>query len=114
MTGPGGIIGDGVASPDEVAGGCPAAKPRARRRRRGWRTAFFVPGLLAMAAGVAFLLLVPDPGPVVKKSKTIGLHLDARTMAQIFVILLVATACGGVIFNSTTVAMPKKNTAIIL
>jgi MFS family permease len=73
----------------------------------GWRTAFFIPGLIAMAAGVAFLLLVPDPGPVAKKSKTIGLHLDARTMAQIFVILLVATVCGGVIFNSTTVAMPK-------
>ena len=73
----------------------------------GWRWAFFIPGLLSMAAGVAFLLLVPDPGPVQKKSKTIGLHLDARTMAQIFVILLIATACGGVIFNSTTVAMPK-------
>jgi MFS family permease len=73
----------------------------------GWRTAFFVPGLAAIATGAAFLLLVPDPGPVPKKSKTIGLHLDARTMAQIFVILLVATACGGVIFNSTTVAMPK-------
>ena len=28
-------------------------------------------------------------------------------MTQIFVILLVATACGGVIFNSTTIAMPK-------
>jgi len=73
----------------------------------GWQYAFFIPGLLSMAAGVAFLLLVPDPGPVQKKSKTIGLHLDARTMTQIFVILLVATACGGVIFNSTTVAMPK-------
>ena len=73
----------------------------------GWRMAFFIPGLLSIAAGIAFLLLVPDPGPVVKKSKTIGLHLDARTMAQIFVILLIATACGGVIFNSTTVAMPK-------
>jgi MFS family permease len=73
----------------------------------GWRTAFFVPGILSMAAGVAFLFLVPDPGPVPKKSKTIGLHLDTRTMTQIFVILLVATACGGVIFNSTTVAMPK-------
>jgi MFS family permease len=73
----------------------------------GWRSAFFVPGLLAMATGAAFVLLVPDPGPVPKRSKTIGLHLDARTMAQIFVILLVATACGGVIFNSTTVAMPK-------
>lgn len=73
----------------------------------GWRAAFFVPGLAAMAAGVGFLLLVPDPGPVKKKSKTIGLHLDARTMGQIFTILLVVTACGGVIFNSTTVAMPK-------
>jgi len=73
----------------------------------GWRTAFFVPGVLSMAAGVAFLLLVADPGPVAKKSKSIGLHVDARTMAQIFAILLIATACGGVIFNSTTVAMPK-------
>jgi MFS family permease len=73
----------------------------------GWRTAFFVPGLASIAVGIAFLLLVPDPGPVPKKSKTIGLHLDARTMAQIFAILLIATACGGVIFNSTTVAMPK-------
>jgi MFS family permease len=73
----------------------------------GWRAAFFIPGLLSMAAGFAFLLLVPDPGPVPKKSKTIGLHLDRATMTQIFVILLVATACGGVIFNSTTVAMPK-------
>jgi MFS family permease len=74
---------------------------------QGWRAAFFVPGIAAIAAGVAFVLLVPDPGPVKKKSKTIGLHLDTRTMAQIFAILLVATACGGVIFNSTTVAMPK-------
>jgi MFS family permease len=73
----------------------------------GWRAAFFIPGLAAVAVGVGFLLLVPDPGPVQKKSKTIGLHVDARTMAIIFSVLLVATACGGVIFNSTTVAMPK-------
>ncbi len=73
----------------------------------GWRAAFFVPGIAAMAAGACFLRLVPDPGPVVKKSKTIGLHLDTRTMSQIFAILLVVTACGGVIFNSTTIAMPK-------
>jgi MFS family permease len=73
----------------------------------GWRAAFFIPGLLSMAAGFAFLFLVPDPGPVQKKSKTIGLHIDRATMTQIFTILLVATACGGIIFNSTTVAMPK-------
>jgi MFS family permease len=73
----------------------------------GWRAAFFVPGAVCIAAGAAFLLLVPDPGPVKKKSRTIGLHVDRATMGRIFAILLVATACGGVIFNSTTVAMPK-------
>jgi MFS family permease len=73
----------------------------------GWRAAFFVPGLASIAAGIAFLALVPDPGPVQKKSRTIGLQIDGRTMARIFAILLVVTACGGVIFNATTVAMPK-------
>ena len=73
----------------------------------GWRAAFFVPGVFCLLSGIAFLRLVPDPGPVQKKSKTIGLHIDAATMARVFAILLIATACGGVIFNSTTVAMPK-------
>ena len=73
----------------------------------GWRAAFFVPGLAAIAAGVAFLALVPDPGRVPRVSKSIGLHVDRRTMTRIFTILLIATACGGIIFNSTTVSMPK-------
>lgn len=73
----------------------------------GWRAAFFVPGLAAIAAGVAFLALVPDPGRVAKTSRSIGLHVDRRTMTRIFGILLIATACGGIIFNSTTVSMPK-------
>jgi MFS family permease len=73
----------------------------------GWRAAFFIPGVCCFLAGFAFLWLVPDPGPVQKKSKTIGLHVDVATMTRIFAVLLIATACGGVIFNSTTVAMPK-------
>ena len=73
----------------------------------GWRAAFFVPGLLAIAAGIGFIARVPDPGPVKRVSKSIGLHVDARMMTRIFAILLVATACGGIIFNSTTVSMPK-------
>lgn len=73
----------------------------------GWRAAFFVPGLLGVAAGIAFLALVRDPGQVPKKSRGIGLHADAATMAKVFAVLLLATACGGVIFNTTTVSMPK-------
>ncbi|MGH8732238.1 MAG: MFS transporter [Burkholderiales bacterium] len=73
----------------------------------GWRAAFFVPGVICILTGIAFVSLVVDPGPVQKKSKTIGLHVDAGTMTRIFAVLLIATACGGVIFNSTTVAMPK-------
>lgn len=73
----------------------------------GWRAAFFVPGLACIAAGAGFLLLVQDPGKVKKSSSTIGLHIDGRTMMRVFAVLLVATAFGGIIFNSTTVSMPK-------
>jgi MFS family permease len=73
----------------------------------GWRAAFFVPGVICMISGALFLALVKDPGKVQKKSKSFGLHIDGRMMARILAIMLVATACGGVIFNSTTIAMPK-------
>jgi MFS family permease len=73
----------------------------------GWRAAFFVPGLACVAAGIGFLLLVSDPGKAKRASRGIGLHVDNRTMGRIFAVLLVATACGGIIFNSTTVSMPK-------
>ena len=73
----------------------------------GWRAAFFVPGVLCVFAGIAFLVLVRDPGKVKKSSKSLGLHVDARMMTRIFSIMLIATACGGIIFNSTTIAMPK-------
>ena len=73
----------------------------------GWRTAFFVPGVLCVLAGIAFLVFVKDTGRVKKTSKSLGLHVDARMMTRIFAIMLIATACGGIIFNSTTISMPK-------
>jgi MFS family permease len=73
----------------------------------GWQAAFFVPGAICMLSGVLFLVFVKDPGKTKKTSKSLGLHVDARMMTRIMAIMLVATACGGVIFNSTTIAMPK-------
>ena len=73
----------------------------------GWRAAFFVPGVFCFLAGAGFLALVRDPGSARKGAKSIGLHVDGRMMARILAVLLLATACGGIIFNSTTVSMPK-------
>jgi MFS family permease len=73
----------------------------------GWRAAFYVPGFLCVLAGIFFLIFVKNPGEVKKGSKSIGLHVDARMMSRIMAIMLIATACGGIIFNSTTISMPK-------
>lgn len=73
----------------------------------GWRMAFFVPAVLCIAAGIGFVLLVPDTGPVVKTGKKLGLHMNMRTALTIVGVLLVATCCGGLIFNATTIGMPK-------
>jgi MFS family permease len=73
----------------------------------GWRAAFFVPGVLCVLAGILFLIFVKNPGKVKKGSRSIGLHVDARMMSRIFAIMLIATAFGGIIFNSTTISMPK-------
>jgi MFS family permease len=73
----------------------------------GWRAAFYVPGICCVLAGICFLIFVKDPGKVKKGSKSMGLHVDARMMTRIFAIMLIATACGGIIFNSTTISMPK-------
>jgi MFS family permease len=73
----------------------------------GWRTAFFVPGAICVAAGIGWLMYVTDPGAIIKTGKKAALHVDTRTMYRIILVLLVATSCGGLIFNSTTISMPK-------
>ncbi|HKC45309.1 MAG TPA: MFS transporter [Burkholderiales bacterium] len=73
----------------------------------GWRAAFFVPGALCIAAGFGFLWasrgLMLGKGAA-KKGEA---RLPRALLARIFLIVAVATACGGLIFNATTVSMPK-------
>ena len=73
----------------------------------GWRTAFFVPGAICMAAGIGWLMYVTDPGAIVRTGRKAALHVDTRTMVRIILVLLVVTSCGGLIFNATTISMPK-------
>ncbi|MDO8597295.1 MAG: MFS transporter, partial [Sulfuricaulis sp.] len=73
-----------------------------------WRAAFLIPGALSVAAGVAFALLVPAASATARQSShASGLVISRNTLLRVFTILAVATMCSGIIFNATTVAMPK-------
>jgi MFS family permease len=73
----------------------------------GWRAAFFIPGALAIAAGCAFAALVPRvPNPATSASKG-GVAVPRDIMVRVFAVLTVATVCSGLVFNATTVSMPK-------
>jgi MFS family permease len=73
-----------------------------------WRAAFMVPGIVSIACGVAFARLVPRGDYEIKPATTGAAPPAMRAVvARVFAILMVTTVCGGVIFNSTTIAMPK-------
>jgi MFS family permease len=74
----------------------------------GWRAAFIVPGAIALGAGVAFVLVARGAQGATPVRKTAAaVKLSRADLARVFAVLTVATACGGVIFNATTVSMPK-------
>jgi MFS family permease len=74
----------------------------------GWRAAFIVPGVLAIATGIAFTLLVPGDFGVAKAGRRTPARVFPKgVLVHVFTVMAIATVCGGVIFNSTTVAMPK-------
>jgi len=73
-----------------------------------WRAAFLLPGALSIALGIAFALLVPAAAGTAKLSRLDGgLTISRNTLVRVFTILTVSTICGGIIFNATTVSMPK-------
>lgn len=73
-----------------------------------WRAAFLIPGALSIAIGIAFALLVPEPPATAhQSSRNMGLAMSRNMLMRVFAILAIATTCSGVIFNATTVAMPK-------
>lgn len=73
----------------------------------GWRAAFIIPGVLVIAVGAAFLLLVPDrPAPAPKTKASAG-PIPRGVMVRAFAILAVVTIAGGLVFNATTIVMPQ-------
>ena len=75
----------------------------------GWRAAFIIPGAIAAATGVAYIALVR--GGKLDAARSGSKESSDSTGAPFFLkallILAVASLFGGLIFNVTTVALPK-------
>ncbi len=80
----------------------------------GWRAAFVWPGLVSVALGLAYIVLVrqtPAPAPAeAARAAPAGPGAPSyptHILLRIFAIILFTTALGGAVFQSTTFALPK-------
>jgi MFS family permease len=79
----------------------------------GWRSAFIIPGTASIAIGVLYLIFVRT-GRVNTTTVSAGAAqaghaaaLPKRMLFRIFGVVLFTTAVGGLVFQSTTFALPK-------
>ncbi len=73
-----------------------------------WRAAFIVPGIVAVATGLAYALSTAGAGE--RHPARSGLPapgIAPGKLRRIFVVLVLVTLCGGAIFNATTISLPK-------
>ena len=74
----------------------------------GWRTAFFAPGAVLIASGLAFVFLVKDGAAAGRKgAPSHVLNLGRNRIIWLLVIYLTAIIAGGLTFNIVTISMPK-------
>ena len=76
----------------------------------GWRSAFYLTGAISILIGFAYFRFIKiNPMATVSAGgKTLQSHKsDSGKFWRIFAIILVTTAIGGLIFQSTTFALPK-------
>jgi MFS family permease len=84
----------------------------------GWRSAFFVPGAISILLGLCYLVFVRGDTPQAPDSAVDSAAAGAgqlqapappsrRMLLRVFAIIFFTTALGGLIFQSTTFALPK-------
>ena len=78
-----------------------------------WKWAFIIPGIFSIAVGIAYSIflkagdqeaLYPSEGSAVKGS---AVSIDRNVIVRVFGVIFLTTAFGGIIFQSTTYALPK-------
>ncbi|MBN8936953.1 MAG: MFS transporter [Rhizobiales bacterium] len=74
----------------------------------GWRGAFLVPAVLCVAAGVAYLILVPDDRQQkAGRSAAPDVRLSMGVMVTVFALFILIGTTAGLVFNTLTIALPK-------
>lgn len=81
----------------------------------GWRSAFIAPGVVSVVLGGAYFLLARDDFYNHRTASTAGnstarktnTGLDRRLLIRVFSVVFLTTALGGLVFQSTTFALPK-------
>jgi MFS family permease len=68
----------------------------------GWRAAFVVPALIAIACGIAFARLAPDEAEPPARRKSTQAELPPPQLARIFAVLTIASVTASLLFNFTT------------
>lgn len=69
----------------------------------GWRAAFVVPGLLCIALGLLFARVVPaEAQPPSRRKTASAIALAPGQLARVLVVMTVASATAGLLFNLTT------------
>jgi len=81
----------------------------------GWRSAFFVPGVVSILLGISYWVFVRndqrasavETGTGGTAKKVESAVIPRATLVRVFAIIFFTTAMGGLIFQSTTFALPK-------
>jgi len=79
----------------------------------GWRSAFYIPGLVSILLGIAYWVFISREPPLVAgpvsaaKQKPTAAPIPKQTLIRVFAIIFFTTAIGGLIFQSTTFALPR-------
>ena len=79
----------------------------------GWRSAFYLPGAVSILLGISYWIFVArdkpvSDSPVIKTGQQRAAPMIAKaTLIRVFAIIFFTTAIGGLIFQSTTFALPR-------
>jgi MFS family permease len=74
----------------------------------GWRAAFVVPGVVAIATGITYVWVTPNDRHHAKSRKSVpAMRLTPRMMVIFFGLFIVIAVTAGTVFNVLTIALPK-------